>query len=315
MSSQMAIQTLIDQKTISAALGADSRSPRPDALLLGPRGSSAGLWWNDTPLIDGQPVGTIGLFSAGDGETAQALLHRACDELAARNCRVAIGPMDRDTWHRHRLVTQSSDEPPFSLEPWTPPEWPEWWASAGFRVTAEYVSSLNTTPQQRDPRLPRTTARLAIEGVSVRRFRLNDAQSELDALYDVSTIAFRNNFLYMPISRAEFLALYSPLLPQLDPRLVLLAECKGQPCGFVFAYPSFTTGAQPTVVLKTLAALPGRKFAGLGNLLVDELHQRSLQLGFRRVIHALMHVSNNSLNLSLRHARPMRRYALMAFAL
>lgn len=309
------VRTVTAREEISALVPPGARCPEPDAVLLGPGGSRAGLWWRGAPQLNGLPAGTVGMFSAPDRSAALALLARARAELAARGCRAAIGPMDRDTWRRHRLVTDPGSEPPFLLEPWTPPEWAGWWADAGFNILAEYVSSLNTDPARRDLRLPRAAARLAAAGVTLRQFEPERAARELDAIFEISAAAFRENFLYAPVSRGEFRALYEPLLPRIDPRLVLLAERGGGPCGFLFAYSGAGPGAEPAVVLKTLAVLPGRKFAGLGSLLVDELHQRALNLGFGRVIHALMRVSNNSLNISSRHAAPMRRYALMAAAL
>ena len=52
--------------------------------------------------------------------------------------------------------------------------------------------------------------------------------------------------------------------------------------------------------------------AGLRAWLLQEVQQRAHALGFRRVIHALMHESNNSLNLSRRFCEPFRRYTLFS---
>lgn len=67
-----------------------------------------------------------------------------------------------------------------------------------------------------------------------------------------------------------------------------------------------------TVIIKTVAVLPGRAYAGLGNVLVARVQAIAYALGYRRAIHALMHDSNNSRNLSDRYARSIRRYTLYA---
>jgi L-amino acid N-acyltransferase YncA len=67
-----------------------------------------------------------------------------------------------------------------------------------------------------------------------------------------------------------------------------------------------------TVIVKTVAVLPGRRLAGLGNVLVARCQQAARALGFRRAIHALMHESNNSRNLSAHYAKPFRRYTIFA---
>ena len=86
--------------------------------------------------------------------------------------------------------------------------------------------------------------------------------------------------------------------------------------GFVFAVPDLLQalrGRQPdTLVLKTLAVMPGRDTAGLGRLILARLHESARALGFRRVIHALMEESNSSTVLSGRTAGVFRRYALFS---
>ena len=48
------------------------------------------------------------------------------------------------------------------------------------------------------------------------------------------------------------------------------------------------------------------------SLLVAEVQQRAARLGYARAIHALMHESNVSRNISRRYAQTIRRYALFA---
>ena len=67
-----------------------------------------------------------------------------------------------------------------------------------------------------------------------------------------------------------------------------------------------------TLIVKTLAVRPGRAYAGLGAWLLAEVHRSARQLGYTRAIHALMHESNRSKNLSAHYAQPLRRYALFS---
>ena len=64
--------------------------------------------------------------------------------------------------------------------------------------------------------------------------------------------------------------------------------------------------------LGDMAVAPGRQHAGLGSVLMDRAHQAARELGYRRVIHALMHEANASRRLSSRTASTIRRYALLA---
>ncbi len=68
-----------------------------------------------------------------------------------------------------------------------------------------------------------------------------------------------------------------------------------------------------TVIGKTLAVKPGRRFGGLGVVLTDSLHQRAHALGYSRVIHALQHDENDQVrNMSRELGTLMRRYTLFS---
>jgi GNAT superfamily N-acetyltransferase len=102
----------------------------------------------------------------------------------------------------------------------------------------------------------------------------------------------------------------------LSPELVVLAERAGELVGFLFALPDFAQAQRgeviDTVILKTLAVLPSLAGMGLGSLLSAAVHTRAYHLGYRRAIHALMHVENRSRRISAHIAQPFRGYTLFA---
>ncbi len=272
------------------------------------------LWWSVVPPLTNETPGVLGHFAAVDETATRELLEAAVDQLRGNGCTRAIGPMDGNTWRRYRLLTERGSEPTFFLEPDNPDSWPRWFAAAGFTTLATYFSALNDDLSVTDPRLPRTWARLEAVGVRLRSLNPADFTAELQRIYAVSAVSFRENYLYTPISEAEFVSQNEAIRPHVRPELVLLAEREGEPVGFVFGIPDLAQAqrgqAVDTMVLKTVAVLPGRAQAGLGNVLVARCQEAARALGFRRVIHALMHETNNSLNLSGHYAKPFRRYAL-----
>ena len=277
------------------------------------------LWWTRTPFLRGRRVGLIGHYADADAAAGRLLLEQASRELATRGCHVAIGPMDGSTWRRYRLVTERGPEPPFFLEPDNPGDWPHQFLASGFQPIAHYISAVNDDLGHEDPRVHSIGDRLTTRGVRVRPVDPRHIEDDLRRIYAVSAVSFRNNFLYTPIVEEEFLTRYRALLPAVCPELVLIAEKDERPVGFIFAIPDLTQAdrghAVDTVIVKTLAVLPERTGAGLGSLLLTLCHRTARQLGFTRAIHALMHAQNASCNLSRRHARPMRRYALYGKAL
>jgi GNAT superfamily N-acetyltransferase len=274
------------------------------------------LWWRNVPALPGETLGVIGGFQATSAETANDVLAQAATALRARHCTLAVGPMDGNTWRRYRFVTDAGTEPPFLLEPTNPPEWPAWWRTAGFEPLAEYYSTATGDLAPRDSRLNGVAARMAAAGVTLRPIDPARFEEELGRIYDVSIISFQENHLYTPLPREEFVALYRPLQGQLRPELVLLAEHAGQPVGYVFAMPDLAEAKHgesiKTIIVKTLAVLPGRAHAGLGALMLEAVHSAAQRLGYVRAIHALMHETNKSRNLSAHYALMIRRYTLFA---
>lgn len=270
------------------------------------------VWWRSVPPLAGEQPGILGHFAARDGESAAVLLDHCCRTLAAAGCSVVIGPMDGTTWRRYRFVTERGAEPPFFLEPDNPDEYPGYFETAGFAPMARYYSNL-------DPDLgwgvtEPVKARLQRSGVRIRRLDPADFAGELEKIYTISIAAFSNNFLYSPISREEFMAMYARVQGVVQPELVLFAEYGELPVGFVFAVADLLNpgpeGRPETMIIKSLAVLPEWNGRGIGPVLMAAATENARNLGYRRGIHALMHESNRSLGLSGHHGAMIREYTL-----
>jgi GNAT superfamily N-acetyltransferase len=278
------------------------------------------LWWNETPPLSAHKVGAIGHYASVDDEAAAALLEEAVARLREKECTLAVGPMDGNTWRSYRFVTDTGpgepQEPPFFLEPANPREWPRQFERAGFTRLAEYYSALNSDLSRDDGRIDTIVSRFDRADVRIRTPRESELRSELTRIYQVSRIAFTRNFLYTELPEQAFLAQYTPLLSRIQPDVLLLAERGEDLVGYVFAIPDFaqaTRGAPiDTFLIKTVAILPEPALRGLGGVLVERAHQAGRQLGFRRCIHALMHEDNVSRNISRHSATTMRRYTLFS---
>lgn len=278
--------------------------------------AGASVWWRHVPPLPGHTLGLVGHYASADADAGVRLLRHVTMELAAQGCTTVVGPIDGSTWRSYRLVVERGDLPPFFLEPDTPPEWPGHFRASGFEVLATYTSSIVDEVPPPSPRLDDVARTLDAAGYVVRTVNLTRATAELDALYDVSVAAFAGNFLYTPISRAEFHEQYMAILPWVDPRLVLLAEHAERVVGYVFAVPDMLevtrSGRTSTAIVKTLAVNPAHAGVGLGGLLVERCQRAAASQGLTRIIHALMHETNHSQRISRRYGTTCRRYALFA---
>ena len=276
----------------------------------------ASLWWLDTPLLDGERIGAIGHYAACNAAAARTIIQYSCRQLKQRGCKTAVAPMDGNTWRNYRFLSERGTEQPFFLEPRQPDSWPQDLMETGFTPLAHYTSTLCEDLNYEDPRIGRVRERLTRAGVGIRGLQIENIEAELRRIYSVCRVSFAHNFLYMPLDEREFIGQYQRVLPYVRPQLVLLAERDNETVGFAFSLPDTLQAARDeavnTVIVKTVAVLPQRDFAGLGNLLTAQTHSAARGLGYTRSIHALMHDANRSLNVSTLYARPMRGYTLYA---
>ncbi len=309
------MRLILDRETIARCVPEVTRfcDDFPQAAIVAEgSGARGALWWDHMPEWAGKRLGAIGALAGENASERLQLLQACADQLRKIGCEYAIGPMNGSTWRSHRLIVEGDSEAPFFLEPPRDDSWISSWQDGGFEVVSRYFSALNTDLAVRDPRVLAAEERFLSEKLTIREIHVDSFESELERLHVLCMEAFKTNVLFRPLSWNDFLALYLPLREHIDPRLVLLAEDGGEPVGFAFGIPDWCSpqAAHSTCILKSVAVKPGRRYAGLGNVLVDAVQQRARGAGFQRVIHALMHESNNSLNLSARYAVPFRRYVL-----
>lgn len=266
-------------------------------------------------------TGVIGHYAARDPAAGVALLRAAAARLRARGAARVLGPMNGSTWARYRFALHDEGAPagqPFLGEPVNPPDYPRQFAAAGFRELARYESRIATDVATSNPRAAAAEIAAAERGVIVRQLDLARFDDELRDLHALSTRAFAGNLFYSPIAPASFQAMYRPLRAMLDPAFVLLARAADDRLvGYAFAYPDpldLVEGRPWRLIVKTLAVDPDWRSFGLGALLVERLHAEARAKQLTAVIHALMHVANNSLRISAHTADVFRRYALYEHA-
>jgi len=319
----MRIETTQQLTTLSGRAGvtplgvAEFAAHAPDNhwVALASDGTLAGrcsLWWADAPCLVGERSGIVGHFAASDAETAALLLEHACRVLVAHGCTMAVGPMDGTTWRRYRFVTRRGLEPPFFLEPDNPDAYPVWFEQAGFTPLARYFSNLDSDLRWEVSDAMREQQ--AKQGIGVRQLDPNDFVGELEKIYTLSKTSFSHNFLYSQISRDEFISMYAQFQPAIQPELVLFAEDRHEPVGFVFAVGDLLNTRpgekNETVIIKSLAVLPEWSGKGVGSFLMALATVNARRLGYKRAIHALMHEENRSRAMSGHYGTVIREYTL-----
>ena len=285
----------------------------------------------------GLPYGMLGFFEALPGsETAVAqLFEESIAWLRKTGAGAVIGPMDGDTWHKHRLNVGPWDDPPFLLEPWNPPYYPALWESHGFTVLERYLSKRVEAGLVADFLEPKRQAALAA-GYRLRRLDPARFREELRTIYSISVRIFARNFLYTDIPEEEFFALYAGARSLLDPDLVWFAQSpSGEDVGFLFAFPDrfravaamrgrrdplallrffLHRNEADAVNMKTVGVLPEHRRAGLAAALMGQGHRMAREKGYRFANHCLFREGNPSGEMDGGTGRVMRKYHLYRLA-
>jgi hypothetical protein len=260
--------------------------------------------YRDAPRWNTHTTAAIGKFKCATPEAGTQLLAHVCETLAREGVQAIVGPMDGDTWHAYRLLSETDGTPPFPLEPVSGASDHAAFAQAGFEAISSYVSARAVLADAIEPVPPH------VPGLTVEAWDGANAEALIGQVFDMSLSAFQRNAFFKPITRDAFIDLYRPIIPGLDRRFIVFARGPGrQIAGFLFAYPNLFEQPRPTsLVIKTYAS----GVRGAGRLMLDAVQRTARDSGFTHIIHALMHVDNQSLERSALHGgKVFRRYALM----
>ena len=274
------------------------------------------IWWRDTANVNESKTGAIGHYAATDSQYGAAVLQHATRELRNRRCKIALGPLDGNTWRRYRFITERGDAKAFFLEPDNPDEWPLHFENSGFAPLAHYVSEINPDMANRQPQLGSLREKFARLGVQVEPLNVQNPVDDMAGIYRVVCESFRDAFLYTPLDVDSYCDMYQPMLGRVDPGLMLVAKHDDEVVGFILAPPDYLQQSyqqtMDAIVLKTVAVLPRREYRGLGRVLIVDLLKNAIDMGFSTAISALMHTENRSQKISSDCAGPMRAYTLFA---
>lgn len=289
-----------------------------------------------SPLLkddSGKPFGMLGFFEAANNPpVVKTLFNAAIDWLKGAGASQIIGPMDGDTWHKYRLNVGPFERPPFLMEPYNPPYYEELWTMHGFVPLENYYSKVVTDLPLVREKTKKFSERSAARGYRLRRIDIDRLAEELGIIYELSRQIFSRNYLYTPIQREEFLALYDGIGPLLNPELIWFAQSpEGREIGYVFAFvDNFRAVAAmggkrrllsklrfamkmdrtDTVNIKTLGVIPKYQRTGIAIALMHQIYSKIEEKGFRQANLCLIKEGNPSGRMDGNAGEILRHYRL-----
>ncbi len=190
-------------------------------------------------------IGFFGAFECvDDPEVAAALLAETEDWLRQRGMTAVRGPIHpvAESWG---FLLQGYDSPPVFMSPYNPPYYHglvsgrgyakvkdllayEADAGSGYRIP-ERFSRFCRALRARYPRL------------TVRRIDPKQLQRDAEYIWEISNIALKNNWGYVPLGREVLQDMIAKLKPVLDPDAVWLAFDGSRAVGYSLGFPDINT--------------------------------------------------------------------------
>jgi hypothetical protein len=250
-----------------------------------------------------EKVGFFGFFEClDDQEAATALFETACRWLKERGMEAVRGPANPSVNDEYGLLIEGFQYPPTILMTYNPPYYPRLLEGAGFtKVKDLYAYALDgkttfTDKLVRGAEIVRKRTGAVIRTIDMKRF-----DHEVKTVRELYTRGWARNWGEVPMTEEEFAFLAKDLKMSVDPRLVIMAEIKGQPVGFGLALPDYNQiliknrhgYLLPALIrilllkkrihfcrVMVLGVLPEYLSTGMGGLLFYELGRRSVEAGY-----------------------------------
>ncbi len=184
-------------------------------------------------------VGCFGLFeSIDDADVASGLFDAAMGWLRARGRTKMMGPIDYSTNYVCGLLIDGFEHPPTILTAHNPPYYARLIEAGGFEKEIDWYAWWLDTRNAPVVRLRRLVdARARKTSVRIRSFNLRDLAGESQRLASIFNEAWKNNWGFVPFTRAQSEHMAKEMRPLIDPRMTLIAEIDDAPVAFVICVP------------------------------------------------------------------------------
>jgi GNAT superfamily N-acetyltransferase len=249
--------------------------------------------------------GFWGFFETIDRQdVTDALLSAAETWLREQGCRTAVGPVSPSPHYEMGILTSGFDSPPYLMLTHNPPYYPDRIAAAGYEKAVDLFAYLipleGVKLEGKIARVRQTLDRRW--GITVRPGEMKHFAREAAIIHRLYNASMLGQWGFTPIGEAEFAAFAADLERIIDPDLVLFAEHRGQPVGFLLALPNLNEALirirdgrlLPFGLLRLLwyrrhirsvrvilaGTLPEWHRRGVGSLLYSEITRRVLAKGY-----------------------------------
>lgn len=236
--------------------------------------------------------------SVEDISISNDLLQHIASRAKELGAEYIIGPMNGSTWDNYRFSSHHNHAN-FFLEPYHHLYYNRFFVDSGFMPIANYFSSRDKQLRFDIPEIVERGKQLHESGMRMRNINLEDFRSELQKMFEFNELAFQKNFLYTPVSWETFYKKYSESVKIINPEFVIIAEDEGKKiAGFFFCVDDLFNRNEKSLVIKSIARHPDKKWKGLGHVIGNEIIKRASKNGYQSIVHAFLSEQGTSVKIS-----------------
>ncbi len=254
----------------------------------------------------GDKTGFFGFFECEDNpKTAGLLIDAASEWLQNRGCDKVRGPCSFTLEDPYvGVLVKGHDRKPYFLMSYTKPYYDQLLGELNFQKAQD----LNAYEMIKEWGLPsefeeKSNAAQNIEGFSIRHADLSEVEREAEIIRNIFNEALSDNWGYVPFTEAQVKKMVSELKLIVDPRMVLIAEVKGDPVGVLINLPNLNEALEkmngrlfPTGIFKliyykkriksvrayALGIAKQYQNKGVGTAMIVETYRRGTGYGYEK---------------------------------
>jgi GNAT superfamily N-acetyltransferase len=187
-------------------------------------------------------TGFFGFFEVlDDPEAAAALLATAEGWARQAGHATILGPAQFSTNDEVGLLVDGFNDAPRILMTYNPPRYMGYLDSAGYKTAMNlwaYSLAIADFVRNKPEKLERVAAKVLERGkLHVRRMNMKRFDHEVEFVKKIYNTSWERNWGFVPMTDEEFDRMAEQLKPLIDPDLVIVVECEGEPVGFGLTLP------------------------------------------------------------------------------
>lgn len=182
--------------------------------------------WNRKPAF-------FGFFESSNNVTAvKILFEKIVTDSRLSGAEYLEGPFNPNHYSELGIQTDGFFDAHVFFETHNPPYYSLLLKEAGFSETDRFHTRINTNIAATLSKKYKTSDRRQVSGdISVRKFNIFRFKRDLEILRKINNDSFENNKYFLPLSAQEYRFSARYLFLVCQPRLILIAEYKGEPIG------------------------------------------------------------------------------------